>query len=124
MKLENGECKNTFICAINGIKQSLKSEKNLKIDFIIAIFVIIAGFIFKINFIEWIICIISIGLVISAEIMNTAVETIVDMFTREKNELAGKAKDMAAGSVLLIAITTAIVGTMIFLPKICNFFIK
>ena len=123
MKLENEECKNTFIYAINGIRQAIKSEQNLKIDFIIAILVIIAGFIFKINYIEWILCILSIGLVIFAEIMNTAIETTVDMFTREKNELAGKAKDISAGSVLIIAIAVAIVGAIIFVPKIYSFFI-
>lgn len=120
MKLENEEKKNTFICALNGIKQAIKTETNLKIDCIIAILVIVAGFVFKINYIEWFICILSIGLVLSVEIMNTAIETVVDMFTREKNELAGKAKDISAGSVLVVAIIVAILGCMIFIPKIYN----
>lgn len=121
MKLENEEKKNTFICALNGIKQAIKTETNLKIDCIIAILVIVAGFVFKINYIEWFMCILSIGLVLSAEIMNTAIETVVDMFTREKNELGGKAKDISAGSVLVIAVIAAILGCMIFIPKIYNF---
>ena len=50
--------------------------------------------------------------------MNTAIETVVDMFTREKNELAGKAKDISAGAVLILAIASAIVGGIIFIPKI------
>ena len=122
MKLENEKKKNTFICAINGIKQAIKTETNLRIDCIIAIFVIVAGFIFKINYIEWFICILLIGLVLSAELMNTAVETVVDMFTREKNEFARKTKDISAGSVLVIAITAAIVGLIIFIPKILIFY--
>ena len=124
MRLENEENKNTFICAFNGIKQAIKTEKNLKFDLIVAVLIIIAGFLFKINYIEWIMCILSIGLVLSAEIMNTAIETVVDMFTREKNELAGKAKDISAGAVLIVAIVVAILGGMIFIPKIYNFFIK
>ena len=72
----------------------------------------------KISINEWIICITLIGLVLSAELMNTAIETVVDMFTREKNELAGKAKDISAGAVLILAIASAIVGGIIFIPKI------
>ena len=50
--------------------------------------------------------------------INAAIETVVDMFTREKNELAGKAKDISAGAVLILAIASAIVGGIIFIPKI------
>ena len=71
---------------------------------------------------EWIICIILFGLVISAEIMNTAIEATVDLVTRERHPLAGKAKDTAAGAVLVLAIVSAIIGAIIFVPKIISLF--
>ena len=82
------------------------------------IFVIIFGIVLKISKIEWIICIVLFGLVISSELMNTAIENTVDLITMEKNPKAKIAKDVAAGAVLVNAITSAIIGLLIFLPKI------
>ena len=84
------------------------------------VLVIIAGTLLKISKIEWIICVILFALVISAELINTAIETIVDMITMEKNEKAKIAKDVAAGAVLVLAIGSAIIGLVIFVPKIWN----
>lgn len=105
---------NSFKYAIQGILQSFKSERNMKIHFLIMILVIIAGIGFKINKIEWALCIILIAMVISAELFNTAIETVVDMITVEKNKKAKIAKDISAGAVLVIAIAAAIVGIIIF----------
>ena len=122
MKLENEKSKNAFLCAIKGIGQAIKTERNLVFDIFVAIIVIILGFVFKINFAEWIICILSVGLMLFAELMNTAIETVVDMYTREKNDMAGKAKDISAGAVLVLAINVAIIGGIIFIPKIMSIF--
>ena len=122
MRLENEKNKNTFVYALRGIKKAIKSERNLKIDCIAALLVILFGFLFKINTNEWIICILLIGIVLFAELMNTAIETVVDMYTRQKNPLAEKAKDVAAGSVLIIAIISAIIGCIIFIPEILILF--
>ena len=84
------------------------------------VLVIISGFIFKISITEWIICIVLFGLVITAELINTAIETTVDIVMPEKNEKAKLAKDIAAGAVLVSAITSAIIGIIIFLPRIIN----
>lgn len=105
---------NSFKYAIEGIKTSIKSEQNLKIHIVIMIFVIIAGIVFKISKFEWIICIILFGLVISLELVNTAIENVVDLVTIEKNPKAKIAKDVAAGAVLILAIISAIIGIMIF----------
>lgn len=118
MRLENEKSKNTFLCAINGILKALKTERNLRFDLFVALIVIIAGFVFKINLGEWVICLLSIALMLFAELINTAIETVVDMYTREKNALAGRAKDIAAGAVLMMAINVAIVGLIIFVPKL------
>lgn len=109
---------NSFKYAFNGIYLALKNEKNLKFHFIIMLLVIIAGFIFQISASEWIICIILFGLVISLELINTAIETTVDIAMPEINEKAKIAKDVAAGAVLIIAIAAVIVGLIIFIPKI------
>lgn len=109
---------NSFKYAFEGIISALKTEKNMKIHVLIMILVIIFGIILKISKIEWIICIVLFGLVISLELINTAIENVVDLITQEINPKAKIAKDVAAGAVLVSAITSAIIGLMIFVPKI------
>ena len=104
-----------------GIITSFKTERNMKIHVFVMILVIIAGIVFKVSLLDWIILVIMFGLVISAELFNTAIETIVDMITMEKNEKAKIAKDVAAGAVLVLAFASVIVGLIIFIPKIFNF---
>ena len=116
----------SFKDALNGIAVPVRKERNLKIHLIIMLIVIIAGFILKISKTEWIICIILFALVISAEIMNTAIENAID-YTRDvtldaNHELAGLAKDASAGAVLILAIASAIVGLIIFIAKIIALF--
>lgn len=113
---------NSFKYALTGIFTSLKKERNMNIHFAVAILVVILGILVKISKIEWILCIFAITLVISAELFNTAIETIVDMITLEQNEKAKIAKDVSAGAVLVVAIGAAIVGIIIFTPKIVQIF--
>ena len=109
---------NSFKYAFSGIYLALKKEKNMKIHFIIMLLVIIAGIIFKISSYEWIMCITQFGIVISLELLNTAIETTVDIAMPEINEKAKIAKDIAAGAVLVSAISSIIIGLIIFMPKI------
>ena len=117
---ENGKKRliNSFKYAIEGIITGIKEEKNMKIHICIMLIVIIFGIIFKISSSEWIICIILFGLVISLELMNTAIENTVDLAMPEKNEKAKIAKDVAAASVLIASICSVIIGLIIFIPKI------
>lgn len=117
MKLENEKCSNAFVCAARGIKEAIKTEANVKFDILVAIIIIACGFLFKISMVEWIVCILSIGVMLFAELMNTAVEAVVDLYTREKNKQAEKAKDISAGAVLVLSINVAIIGFLIFIPK-------
>ena len=117
MKKEKNIIK-SFKYAFEGIFTALKKERNMKIHFSIMILVIIFGIILKISKAEWITCIILFGLVISLELVNTAIENSVDLITQEKNTKSKIAKDVAAGAVLISAITAAIIGLMIFIPKI------
>ena len=109
---------NSFKYAIEGFISSFKTERNMKIHIMAMILVIIAGFIFKLTKIEWCIISIVIALVISAELINTAIETTVDIAMPDINEKAKYAKDIAAGAVLFSAIISVIIGLIIFLPKI------
>ena len=112
---------NSFKYAISGIITSFKTERNMKIHILVMILVIIAGIVFKLSLLDWIILVIMFGLVISAELFNTAIETTIDMITKEKNEKAKIAKDVAAGAVLVLAVASVIVGLIIFIPKILSF---
>ena len=109
---------NSFKYAFAGLASEFKEERNLKIHIFIMFVVILAGFLLKINTIEWIVCIILFGIVISAELFNTAIERIVDVIMPEKNEKAKIIKDISAGAVLIPAICSVIIGIIIFLPKI------
>lgn len=115
--IEKKRLVNSFKYAFEGIKEAFQGEQNLRIHVIMAILVIISGFIVQISKNEWFICLILIGLVFMAEFFNTAIENTVDLITREYNPMAKKAKDIASGAVLIVAIISAIIGLMIFIPK-------
>lgn len=118
MKTKTKKLINSFKYAIEGIISSFRTEQNMKIHVFIMIVVIILGIILKLSALEWIILTIVIALVISAELFNTTIETVVDMITKEKNEKAKLAKDVAAGAVLVLTIGSVVVGLIIFIPKI------
>ena len=122
--MKNKKLINSFKYAFKGIGSSLKSERNMKIHFTMMVLVIIAGIFLNISIWEWITCLILFGLVISLEMVNTAIEIVVDMVSPEYNLKAGHVKDIAAGAVLVNAIVAFIVGLLIFLPKIIRLFIK
>lgn len=109
---------NSFKYAFEGIVSSFKAEKNMKIHVLVMILVILVGIFFEITKLEWILCIILFGVVISAELFNTAIETVVDIVMPDKNEKAKIAKDVSAGAVLVVSIASAIVGIVIFLPYV------
>lgn len=112
----------SFKYAFSGIYQALKEEPNLKFHFAAALLVIILGWILGITETQWIIVIILIGLVIAVELTNTALEAVVDSFTIKEHPGAKLAKDISAGAVLVVAITAAIVGVIIFLPPLLVLF--
>ena len=111
----------SFKHAYEGIISSIIRERNMHIHVSFAVLVIIFGALFQISYVEWLVCLMLIGLVISLELINTAIEAIVDMITTEENQMAKIAKDTAAGAVLVSAIISAFIGLVIFLPKIFEF---
>lgn len=110
----------SFAYAFNGIKALIKNEHNARIHLFATICVIPAGFFFDLPAGEWIAIIFAIGFVFSAEAVNSAIEYLADFVSPGRHELIKLAKDIAAAAVLFSAITAAIVGLIIFLPKIIN----
>jgi len=107
----------SFVYAGRGIRTVFGSEPNMKIHTVIGILVIICGFIFNLSVTEWLLCLLCFGLVTGAEMINTSIENIVDLVSPDQHPLAGKAKDAAAGAVLICAIVSVIIGLLIFVPK-------
>lgn len=111
----------SFRAAFEGIKATYIREQNIKIHTVIAILVVLFGFLLKISYGEWLVCLVLIGLVLMAEFFNTAIEYVVDLASPNIHPLAKAAKDTASAGVLMMAILAAIVGIVIFVPKIVLF---
>lgn len=110
----------SFGYAFQGIFNTIRTERNIKIHCVAAILVTIFGIWLQISKTEWMICFILFGLILALELVNTAVEATVDLFTEERKPLAKKAKDAAAGAVLVAAIFAAVIGILIFIPKLLD----
>ena len=108
----------SFGYAFEGIFTGIKKERNMKIHCLAMLCVVAAGFVFRISVSEWCICMILFGMILSLELVNTAMEAVVDLVTAERRPLAKLAKDTAAGAVLIAAIMAAGVGLLIFVPKV------
>lgn len=108
----------SFFLAFSGVFHSIRHERNMRIHCAAAILVILCGFYFHLSAIEWMFILFAIGGVMSLELMNTAIERTVDLVTKEYHPLAKKAKDIAAGAVIVYAILSVIIGCIIFLPKL------
>ena len=103
--------------ALAGFRTVLR-ERNMRIHLAVAILVVVASFVLRINSTEWICISLSIGLVIALECVNTAIERVCDRVTMEDDPLIRQAKDVAASAVLVMAITSVITGLIVLLPKI------
>ncbi len=108
-----------FKCAFEGIFATAK-ERNFKIELCFMTLAIVLGLVFSISFLEWLCVIICFGLVLGGEVINSAIEAVVDLTSPEYHELAKKAKDCAAGGVLLFSIASFIIGCLIFIPRILS----
>jgi diacylglycerol kinase len=103
----------SFMHALAGIWMAAR-QSNMKIQLAVAAGVMAAGFYFNIAASEWQAVVLAIALVISMEILNTAIEYFVDLVSPQHQPLAGKVKDIAAGAVLVAAIAAVVIGVMIF----------
>lgn len=106
-----------FACAGRGVRFAF-AERNMRIDACFAVLAIILGIALEISFSSWCAVVLCIALVMSLETLNTALEAVVDLVSPEYNELAGKAKDCAAGAALIAACASVVVACFVFLPPI------
>ena len=111
----------TFGYAFEGILTGIRKERNMRIHTAAMILVVFFGTVLGLSATEWCICLVLFGLVMALELVNTAVEAVVDLVTEERKPLAKIAKDTAAGAVLIAAIMAAVIGCIIFLPKILEY---
>ena len=108
----------TFSDAFKGLGYFFRNELNAKIHSFITVLVFIAGFYLKLNINEWGLIIFAIALVFTAEIINTAIEKIMDMIQPDKDNRVRNIKDIAAGAVLFASIMSAIIGLIVFIPHL------
>ncbi len=113
----------TFRNALNGIIYTYSVEINFKIHLLVAVLVLLFSYILELSKMEVIVCILLIGLVLAFELINTVVEMIVDMVEPHEDPLAGMIKDASSGAVLVIAVTSAVIGLIIFIPKLYMLFV-
>ena len=123
MNMESkGKKKRTFFDSVknclDGISYTISHENNFKREIILGILAVILSFILKISIIEWVIVILLINFVLVCELINTALEKTVDLYIKEYNETAKVIKDVAGASVLVMCMFSALIGAIIFIPKI------
>ena len=104
----------SYTYALNGIWITLKQENNFKIHILGGLIAIFLSFYLEINSSSWVIITTMIGLVLSIELLNTAIEKLADIVQPNKHPEIGIVKDIAAGAVFIISITSLIVGIIIF----------
>jgi len=105
-------------CALSGLGTVFKEEQNFKTEVLLAAFTLLAGVAIQISKIEMIVVIICITIVLTTEIINTAIEDLCDKVEPHHDKTIGKIKDIMAGSVLIASVSSLVVGAIIFVPKI------
>lgn len=114
--------KNSFKYAFSGLIDTYRTEQSVWIYIPVALLVILMGFLLKISNYEWMVVVLILGIILSLELINTALEAVVDLVTKEYKPLAKKAKDTVSAAVLVFAVASVIVGLIIFLPKLIALF--
>jgi len=108
----------SFGYAFRGVAAALRSEIHLQFHALATVVVAGLGFYFQLNALEWALVALAVGLVWSLELANTAVEAVVNLVSPEYHPLAGRAKDVAAGAVLVGAVAALVVGVLVFWPHV------
>jgi len=111
-----------FVYAFRGIIAAFATQRNFRVHLPVVLAVTVAGFLFKLNPAEWVLILLAAGLVLSLELVNTAIESLVDLVSPGYDKKAGRIKDIAAGAVLVAAVVSVFIGLIVFLPKITALF--
>lgn len=113
---------NSFRFAFNGLLHAFSTQRNFRLQIILGIITLLLAVLLSFNRIEWIVLLLTIGLVLTAEIANTILETLIDLSTPNLHPKARVAKDLAAAAVLLISIFSVSIGLLLFIPHLAGFF--
>ena len=104
----------SFLFAIQGFRTAVTTERNIKVMLCVGALAVVAGLILQLDLLSWAIVLLCCGVVIMAELFNTAIETVVDLVSPEFHPLAGRAKDIAAAAVWVLSLIVAIVGLLVY----------
>ncbi|SFC31213.1 diacylglycerol kinase (ATP) [Flagellimonas taeanensis] len=104
--------------ALKGMFLLLRTEASIKIQFFIALLMTAAGFLFEISSTEWIVQLLSIGMVMGVEGVNTAIEKMADYIQPQRDPKIGLIKDISAGAVMIVSVIASIIGLIIYVPKL------
>lgn len=108
----------SFLFAGQGVWHAVRHQRNMRVHLAAAVAAVVAGLVLKISAVGWACVLLAIGLVLTAEMLNTVVESLVDLYTDEYHPLAKIAKDTAAGAVLVSSLAALAVGLAVFLPRL------
>ena len=109
----------SFAFALQGLRTAVATERNIKVMLAAALIAIFCGALVRLDPVSWAIIIACCGMVIGMELMNTAIETTLDLVSPEYHPLVGRAKDIAAAAVWVVSIASAIIGIIVFVSAIC-----
>lgn len=104
----------SFGFAIQGFRTALRTERNIRVMLAAGAVAVIAGIIVRLDPVSWAVVLVCCGVVISAELINTSIETVVDLVSPEYHPLAGRAKDIAAAAVWILCVFAAVIGAIVF----------
>lgn len=104
----------SFLFALQGFRTALRQERNIKVMLAGGAFAVAMGLILRIDAVSWAGVLVCCGMVIAAELLNTAIETVVDLVSPEFHPLAGQAKDIAAAASWVLSLTAAVVGVIVY----------
>lgn len=104
----------SFRYALEGFITAVTTERNINVQLCVGAAAVVAGLVIGIDAISWALIVLCIGIVLFAELVNTALEAVVDLATQELHPLAKRAKDIAAASVFVLSLTVAVVGILVF----------
>jgi diacylglycerol kinase (ATP) len=113
---------NSFKCAFKGFSYAAKTQLNFRIHLGVTAMALLLGWYLRVSITEWLWTTLTIALVLTAELLNTAIEILTDLVSPDWNEKAGHIKDVSAAAVTITAVFAVVVGCIIFLPKLIALF--
>ena len=117
---DHPDFRKSFLFAIQGFRTAVATERNIKVMLAVGACAVVVGIFCGLDLLSWAVILLCCGVVITAELLNTAVETVVDLVSPEFHPLAGRAKDIAAAAVWVLSVLVAVVGVLVFANAILN----